>query len=274
MTEKNITQECMIEGCNRMVEAKQLCSGHYRAQIVKPPCSVEGCDRPSKAQNLCNPHYLRFMRHGNTDTIRVRNICTIDNCNSYAMGRGLCRKHYTRWRQHGDPNIVLQTRSADGEFEQRFWQKAALTANTDHCWDWQRTITRTGYAMTTLTHKPDVFQSTNAKTVSAHRLAYALFYKSDPGGRMVLHSCDNRRCINPHHLRLGTHRDNMDDAVSRKRHARGERSTRSKLSEKDVVQMRQLSAEGMDYRDIARQFPIVEARHVKNVINRKAWRHL
>ena len=75
--------------------------------------------------------------------------------------------------------------------------------------------------------------------VLAHRKAYCEYHGvtlESIQGVVVRHTCDNRPCVNPKHLLLGSHQDNMDDMVSRGRSAdnRGERNPSVKLSEKDV----------------------------------------
>lgn len=55
----------------------------------------------------------------------------------------------------------------------------------------------------------------NGKQITAHRLAYIRAYGEIPKGMMVLHSCDVKACMNPSHLRLGTAKENMADALVR-----------------------------------------------------------
>ena len=78
----------------------------------------------------------------------------------------------------------------------------------------------------------------NGKTVSAARYIYARIYGDIPTGLHVLHGCANRACINPSHLRLGTHQDNMDD---RTKH--GNTGTASPLTTNDVKEIRELIGE-------------------------------
>lgn len=76
------------------------------------------------------------------------------------------------------------------------------------CWEWiGRREQYTGYARVKL----------KGKKISIHRLAYELWKGPIPEGLFVCHSCDNRICINPEHLWLGTHQDNMDDMVKKGR---------------------------------------------------------
>lgn len=71
----------------------------------------------------------------------------------------------------------------------------------------------------------------------AHRVAYAKARGPIPAGMMVLHSCDNRRCINVDHLRLGTHAENMRDRLERGRTAKGERHGSAKLTDAQAAEI-------------------------------------
>lgn len=89
----------------------------------------------------------------------------------------------------------------------RFWNKVRKTRG---CWIWTSAITDRGYG---------VFQIGD-RTVRAHRYAWELSTGEDPGDLFVCHSCDNPRCVNPRHLFLGTHQDNMDDKKRKGRASR------------------------------------------------------
>jgi predicted XRE-type DNA-binding protein len=76
------------------------------------------------------------------------------------------------------------------------------------CHEWTSTIHRDGYGKFYL----------DGKQMSAHRAAYMLFVGAIPKGMLVMHTCDNRKCVNPKHLRVGTYSDNFQDMVSKNRH--------------------------------------------------------
>ena len=96
------------------------------------------------------------------------------------------------------------------------------------CWTWTGHATD-GYGR----------MRVSGKMAGAHRLAYELFVGPVPDGMHVLHSCDNRRCVNPAHLRVGTHADNMNDKRLRGR-AAGERNPKAKLTERDALAIREM----------------------------------
>lgn len=75
------------------------------------------------------------------------------------------------------------------------------------CWEWQGKILPTGYGEIRM----------NSQSILVHRCSYETFVGVIPAGKNVCHVCDNRKCINPEHLWIGSHQENMQDAVRKKR---------------------------------------------------------
>lgn len=90
------------------------------------------------------------------------------------------------------------------EDQKRFWNKVDKSGD---CWIWTSALSGKGYGDFML----------NKRHHRAHRLSYELAHGPIQGGLFVLHRCDNKQCVNPEHLFLGTHRDNMDDLVQKNR---------------------------------------------------------
>ncbi len=77
----------------------------------------------------------------------------------------------------------------------------------------------------------------NKKRRPIYRHIYRLYKGAPRKGMVIRHTCDNRRCINPEHLILGTHQDNVKDRVKRGRSANGIRNGRAKMVPKEVLKV-------------------------------------
>jgi hypothetical protein len=115
------------------------------------------------------------------------------------------------------------------------------------CWEWTGARNK-GYGSVEYLGKP----------WKAHRLSYLYHYGKIPDGMHVLHKCDNPSCVNPKHLFLGTHQDNMDDMNSKHRNKphKGEDNGRAKLTRIDVIRLRLMYQSGVRRKDIAKEFKI------------------
>lgn len=148
---------------------------------------------------------------------------------------------------------------------ERFWSKVERSDDPDACWEWQAGLGSEGYGQFKIGTIPRL----------AHRVSFELASGAVPHGLSVLHSCDNRRCVRPDHLRAGTQKDNIADMISRGRRAstRGENGGAAKLTESDVLSIRARHAGGESQSLLAREFGVKPCT-VSLVISRKNWGHL
>lgn len=142
----------------------------------------------------------------------------------------------------------------------------------DCCIEWPGSTQNTGYGKTTVARNSDY----------THRHAYRLTKGEIPKGLEVCHTCDNRKCINPNHLFLGTRAENMADAMAKGRIAKGERLSvlhqgtkchMAKLSDNDVIQIREMKRVGVKTSDVAGKFN-VSPDNIRRIIRRDTWRHI
>lgn len=85
-----------------------------------------------------------------------------------------------------------------------FWAKVI---KGDGCWEWVGGVTSAGYGSF----------CADGEFINAHRFSWKLHFGPIPDGKHVLHKCDNRRCVRPVHLFLGTNDDNIRDRISKGR---------------------------------------------------------
>lgn len=171
--------------------------------------------------------------------------------------------NYTSGDVKGTPKRYLRGHSTRGPGgflpATRFWRHVE---KTDSCWLWTGTMGTVGYGQI----------SVEGRYVGTHRFSWELANGPIPSGLFVCHHCDNRRCVNPSHLFLGTHRDNMQDAARKGRTMHGEQHYAAKLTDAEVAEMRRLrTEEGVLHKDLAERFG-VHQQHVEKILAGRARR--
>ncbi len=146
---------------------------------------------------------------------------------------------------------------------ERFLAKVCPEPETG-CWLWRGMVVGSGYGMVRF----------ERKLYPAHRLAWKLFRGEIAPGLVVCHKCDVRTCVNPEHLFLGTHAENMKDMQQKGRSPHGDKHSRSKLTSEQVRRIKAMLAEGfMRMSDIAREFGVTHAT-IGCIARGTSWRHV
>ena len=177
-----------------------------------------------------------------------------------------------------------QTLTRGDKLVDKFFASVDERESKEKCWNWTGPIHANGYARLAY----GKVTGPNFYFESGHRFSYHMHYgKEIPKGMSVLHKCDNRKCVNPFHLFLGTQMDNMKDKISKGRDSKGEkhslstklktprgsRNPAAKLKEEDVPKIVQMRNSGMFYKDIADKFGISKVA-IRNICIGKTWKHM
>lgn len=150
--------------------------------------------------------------------------------------------------------------------EIRFWNKVKKDSD-DKCWEWLGSKYYNGYGQ---------FYERPNKIV-AHRYSYELHYgKINDTTLVVCHKCDNRKCVNPNHLFLGTQSDNLKDMVSKGRRVhssrKGTNNGMCKLTEKEVEDIRKrYTNEKISAKLLGKEYGISESQTLR-IINNESWK--
>lgn len=143
----------------------------------------------------------------------------------------------------------------------RFWGFVNRTTATE-CWTWLGTVNG---------HKYGVFVLAGRTRAMAHRFAWLVSRGPIPAGKVVCHSCDNPRCVNPNHLRVDSQAGNIHESV---RKARKNCWGHQKLDAGRVLAIRdRYAAGGVTQRTLGREFGVAR-NTVSQIITGKTWGHL
>ena len=128
------------------------------------------------------------------------------------------------------------------------------------CWIWMGSTQVRGYGE---------LISNNRKYL-AHRASYEAFIGPIPKGMYVCHTCDNVYCVNPAHLFLGTQKQNLQDMKSKGRHLYGEKNTEAKLTEAQVLQIRNSK---LTCKELGELYGVSNSA-ISAIKRRQRWKHI
>jgi hypothetical protein len=175
----------------------------------------------------------------------LQKTCSIEGCEGRHLAKGLCSKHYQRVWANGSIDSKYRRPA-----EEAFWLRVER-GEPDDCWEWQGNFTDK-YGM-------------------LHR---QIHHGPIPPGMLVMHSCDNPKCVNPRHLKAGTPKENMADMDAKGRrviaYAKGEKSHLSVLNEHAV---RFIRSTDMNNSELGRIFGLTP-NAIRAVRTRKSWAHI
>lgn len=147
-----------------------------------------------------------------------------------------------------------------------FWTKVDKNG-PGGCWIWTASRKPMGYGHMRLRNKD----------YNAHRVSYEIANGPIPAGMSVMHTCDVTCCVNPAHLKLGTHQANMTDCKEKRRHSHGERSNRNKLTEEQVRQIKRdhrfVHRTNNNTKELAEKYGVT-AGTIGRIIYRDGWSHV
>lgn len=152
----------------------------------------------------------------------------------------------------------------------RFWSNVTIG---DGCWEWTGALTRGGYGR---------FRGSRHQYARtdwfAHRYGWVQWFGEIPRGLLVCHKCDNRKCVRPSHLFLGTYKDNTQDMMAKGRLVVGRRypgsqHCRAKLNEAQVVEIRRRRAAGESGVALGREYGVAPTQ-IYYIMKGKTWKHV
>ena len=167
--------------------------------------------------------------------------CSIDQCERPAHRVGMCSAHYERNRKHGDPLAGGPLRTPKNGCVK--FLKECCASDTDDCIEWPFERYENGYG--------------RALGTTASRAVCEMVYGPAPSpDHQTAHSCNNRPCCNPRHVRWATAKENAADRVEHGTWLEGRMETNAKLSHPEVLDIYRRAKAGEQLRPLAQEYGV------------------
>lgn len=267
-----ISRICSIPNCGKRVYARALCNGHYKQAHKSAPhllaplahrqtiCSIPGCGMPFRCKGMCKAHYAASC-YAKWSADETRERCAVDGCDKPRLRGKYCHGHGYRNQSHGDPLAGIAPKGA----QLLFVEKLLTDERTQDCipWPFGSTVKKNRYGNIRI----------NGKSESAPRYVCERRHGLAPSRRhQVCHSCRNKTCVNPEHLRWGTPKENGQDKVAHGTSVKGEKQHSAKLTTTDVLAIRNEPID-ISHVELAKKYGVSDAA-IAGIRKRRTWRHI
>lgn len=195
-------------------------------------------------------------------------MCSVSSCERISYAAGMCSKHYNRLRSTGTTGDGPRARLS---LEERFWRNIRKAGSAE-CWGWIGKSRLSGYGFIGLGGR-------SAGKALAHRVSWEIHNGQIPSGfgyhgAVIMHKCDNRLCVNPAHLTLGTQKENVLDMDMKGRRVsnppRGSKHLNAKFTEVDILDIR---ASKRRTKELVLRYGVNRST-INGIRNGQTWRHV
>lgn len=238
-----------------------LCEGHHQGNFDTSKIAIHREPQAWKEAYGLDTEWISWVEENLPvrSHLKIRGKCRASGCEERGDRAGFCSPHYHRNWSHGDPNAGG---TSPGSVQR--WLEQHKDHIGDDCLLWPFSKNE-GYFSVKLP---------SGGWTKAHRRMCELAHGKAQAGMNALHSCHNKSCVNPRHLRWGTQMENIHDAIEAGAMPFGEKRRTSKLTVSDVRAIKRRLATGNETNeDIAKDYPVCRAA-IWQIAAGKSWRHV